>query len=261
MQHIERGPPALLVLAAALMFPVAAHADPETDFDAAQRAYHQKDYGQALTHLTAFLKTAKTDDARRFGAVEQVARIHLQFRRDPAAAIRFLQATKKSTKLDREQSDDLAQWLATAREWKKMGALTAKDNADKLFRRGEQYYRKGIANTDGVSDETGAASRYIAAGYLVPFVLNFDGDPRLADALLMLGDIRRRSWKAEQWWTVDFYLKEVIRRFPRTKQAKRAYAMLNEDIRMRWSGAGGDRTPAYLKRMLVRYRGLAHGPD
>ncbi|MEO1337185.1 MAG: hypothetical protein AAFV29_16200, partial [Myxococcota bacterium] len=222
---------------------------------------HQKNYGRALKQLQAFLRAVPKDDARRFGAVEQVARIHLQFRRDPEAATAFLEKVKKTAKLSKENRDDVEQWLATAREWKKMGGLTGTDNADDLFRRGVRYYRRGIADTEGPGDETGAASRYIAASYLVPFVVNYDGDQRIAQALLMLGDIHRRSWKDDQWWTVDFYLKEVIRRFPASPEAKRAYRILDEDIRMRWSGSSGDMTPGYLKTMLKRYKARAYGTD
>lgn len=230
-------------------------------FENAQRAYHQKDYDRAVALLKEFLKTAPPDSRAGFGAIEQVARIHLQFKRDPDGAIAFLESIKKSSKLKRESADTVEEWLATAREWKKMGKLGAEDNADELFKLGLRYYNRGITETGASSVETGAASRYIAASYLVPFVLNFDGDPRIARALLMLGDIRRRSYRAEEWWSVDFYLKEVIRRFPKTKEAQQAYTMLADDVQMRWSGSGSNPTPtpAYLQTMLKRYRALAYG--
>ncbi len=249
-----------LSLVVACAPPVAAFAsDVDRAFADAQRAYHKKDYRAALVHLRRYLASAAPDDGRRFGVVEQIARIHLQFEHDPDAAIAFLASIQKNTKLSREHADDLKQWIATAREWKKMGGLDPKKNesADGLFKLGQKFYRRGIADTDGVADETGAASRYIAASYLVPFVQNFDGDKRMAQALLMLGDIRRRSWKDEDDWTEEFYLKEVIRRFPRTKEAKQAYQMLDEDVRMRWSGSGGDHTPDYIRKMLARYKALA----
>ena len=244
-----------LVASNALAAPAAA----DKTFTQAQQAYHQKDYDRALVFIGRYLKTARSKDKRLLGMIEQGARIHLQHHHDPNAAIRFLRSIKKTKKLSRKDAEDVGQWLATAREWKKMGALTKNDSADSLFKLGQEYYRKGTDDIDGDDDETGAASRYIAAGYLVPFVLNFDSDPRLAKALLMLGDIRRRSWKADEWWTVDFYLKEVIRRFPGTPEARRAFDLLDDDIRMRWSGSRGDNTPEYLRTMLVRYRKLAYG--
>ena len=237
----------------------AGAATEQESFDEAQRAYRQNDYQRALANLEAFLKTAKPSDPRRFGAIEQVARIHLQYKRDADAAIAFLNKVKTNSKLTGEHRDHVLEWLATAHEWKKMGALDVRESADKLFKLGKQYYDKGIANAGDLDDETGAAARYISASYLVPFVINFDTDPRLADALLMLGDIRRRSWQTDDFWTVDFYLKEAIRRFPGTKQAQRAFNMLDEDIRLRWSGSGGDRTPEYLLNMLARHRKLAFG--
>ena len=237
----------------------ARAATAQESFDEAQRAYRQHDYDRALSSLEAFLKAAKPSDPRRFGAIEQVARIHLQFKRNADEAIAFLKRIKTATKLTGEHRDHVEEWLATAQEWKKMGALDVHESADKLFTLGKQYYDKGIANAGDLDDETGAAARYIAASYLAPFVINFDTDPRLADALLMLGDIRRRSWQSDDFWTVDFYLKEAIRRFPGSQQAQRAFVMLDEDIRLRWSGSGGDRTPEYLLNMLARHRKLAYG--
>ncbi len=238
--------------------PVDASPEGTELFTKAQTAYHQKNYGAALPLLMKYLKAAKPDDPRRFGVIEQVARIHLQHKRDPSEAVAFLASVKKDSKLGKENADDVEQWLATAREWQKLGGLAETDDANKLFALGEKYYRKGTSDAEA-GDETGAASRYIAASYLVPFVSNFDGDPRLAKALLMLGDIRRRSWQADGYWTVDFYLKEVIRRFPKTPEARKAYKMLEEDIQIRWSGSSGDQTPEYLRGMLKKYRRLAFG--
>ena len=223
-----------------------------------QAAFHRKDYGGALSALGTYVARGPKKDPRRFDVIQQIARIHLQVQHDPDRAIAFLVAVRKESGLADEQRDDLEAWLATARDWKKLGKMPASvKDADELFALAEKFYRAGTTDTNGVADETGAAARAVAASYLVPFVANFDGDARIQQALIMLGDIRRRAWTEEDYWTENFYLKESIRRFPHTPGARKAYRMLEDDVHVRWSGSSGDHTPPGLLQMLARYKRLA----
>ena len=232
--------------------------EPESLYRRGQAAFHRKDYKTALVALDTYISRTTKKDPKRFDVIQQLARIYLQVHHDPDRAIGFLSKIRREPGLSDEQEDDLDGWLATARDWKKRGRLPPSvKSADELFALAERYYRVGVADTDHITDKTGAAARAVAAAYLVPFVAHFESDRRIQRALIMLGDIRRRTWTEEDFWTENFYLKEAIRRFPHTPGAQKAYAMLEEDVHVRWSGSSGDHTPKGLLQMLARYHGLA----
>jgi len=73
----------------------------------------------------------------------------------------------------------------------------------------------------------------------------------------MMGKIRRHITLDPEYWTENFYRKEVIRRFPHTTIAQQAYQALEESVHFGYSGSGGDATPPSMGRMLKEYKSLA----
>ena len=55
----------------------------------------------------------------------------------------------------------------------------------------------------------------------------------------------------------NFYFKEIIRRFPHTVIAKKAWVALNEEVHMGYTGSQGDFTPPSIKRALKQLEKLS----
>jgi carbonic anhydrase len=72
-----------------------------------------------------------------------------------------------------------------------------------------------------------------------------------------MGEIRRRSWRNNFYWTDNFYLMEVIRRFPNTELATRAYEALYEDVHFGYTGSSGDHTPESWIELLKDFKELS----
>lgn len=122
---------------------------------------------------------------------------------------------------------------------------------------GKKYYLSGMKKNDYPADYKGKADLYIAATYLIPIVYNLNDSKNIGEVLLMLGTIRNKSWNDQDYWSENFYLKEVIHRFPHSDLARKAYKVLEDGIRFGYTGSGGDFTPPSQIRMLKVYKKLS----
>ena len=106
-------------------------------------------------------------------------------------------------------------------------------------------------------DVSASADFSLASDYLIPFTIHFDKDSNIGEALYMMGEIRRRSWHNNYYWTDNFYLMEVIRRFPNSELATRAYKALYEDVHFGYTGSSGDNTPESWNELLNEFKELS----
>jgi tetratricopeptide (TPR) repeat protein len=243
------------VLSAEPVFPL------EGLYRKAQREFHRKNFEAALPLLKQYVEKSKKVRYKRerlFWVIDQIGRIYLREKRDPDGAIAFLKGLSDDPRFKDAELHAVEGWLSGAVEFKQLGRLPDKvRSADELFSRGEAFYKKGLALKKYPADDAGDAHFHIAAGYLVPFIVNFDKDARIGEALYMMGDIRRHSWTDSEYWSENYYLREAIRRFPHTELARRAYDLLEKDVRFGYTGSGGDHTPESLLQVLRHYQRLA----
>jgi tetratricopeptide (TPR) repeat protein len=230
----------------------------------AQKAFHKKRYDKSLSYFKDFIEENKnTSDSqirkKIFWSVDQVGRIYLKIQKNPDRAIKFFESLPKKLALTDAESDDISEWLAVSKEWKKLGKLPKHlKKPEELYFYGEKFYQQGMDKIEYPADSAGNADFYIASTYLVPYVYNFNKGKHIGKALFMLGNIRFRSWNDYEYWTENYYLKEVIRRFPKSKLAKKAYKVLHEGVHAGYTGSGGDTTPSSQVKMLKYFKKLAY---
>ncbi|KPJ95121.1 MAG: hypothetical protein AMJ55_04660 [Gammaproteobacteria bacterium SG8_15] len=229
----------------------------------AQREFVRANYPLALEYMEQFIERSKTDKVsseQLIIMIDRVGFVYLRVRHDPVKAIAFFKKIEKELEFSEEISNVIEEWLGAAIEWQQFGTLPDDvKSPDKLFALGKSYFDKGEAKLHYPMDKSGNANFHIAASYLIPFIAQYDNHERIADALLMMGRIRRHITLDPEYWTENFYLKEVIRRFPHTDVAQQAYQALEESVHFGYSGSGGDSTPPSMVRMLEEYKSLA-GP-
>ncbi len=218
-------------------------------------------YEVALKLLETYLAHAKFGKVRpllHFYVIDAIGRIHLQVKQDPDGAIAFFKTVEGDTRLTSAERDIISGWVGFAKEWKGLGKLP-KDihDPDELFALGKKFYDEGTSKQKSAMDPAGSAALTIAAAYLVPFTVHYDKDARIGDVLYMMGDIRRRTWYDNEYWSENFYLIEVIRRFPNTPLAVKAYKVLEEDVHFGYTGSSGDGTPQSWVGLLKEFKALA----
>lgn len=239
----------------------AAGAQLDELYHQAQREFMRANYPKALEIMERFIKLSKQSkypSDKLVIIIDKVGFIYLRVRHDPVKAIGFFNAAQKDLAFSEDVSDVIDEWLGAAMEWQKLGKLPENvNNPNQLFELGKSNFEKGNEKLRYPMDKAGNANFHIAASYLIPFIANYDDHPRIADALLMMGKIRRHITLDPEYWTENFYLKEVIRRFPHTDVAQQAYQALQESVHFGYSGSGGDSTPPSMLRMLEEYKKLA----
>ncbi len=227
----------------------------------AQREFHRKNYRTALALLAQYLSEAKTQTYRRrrlLWVIDQIGQIHLKVHRDPDGALAFFSRIKDDKRLTGAEMDMIKGWIQAAHDWKRSERLRpSKRSADELFDLGRSLYNKGVEETESPMDDSGNGYFHIATTYLIPFIVNYDQDRRIGEALLMMGDIRRRTWTDAGYWSESHYLREVIRRYPHSRIAREAYELLRKDIHFGYSGSGGDHVPRSQQQMLRHFQRLS----
>ena len=237
-----------------------------TDLDATyregQRLFWKKDYVSALPLLESYLKNSvgkKYKRERLFWVIDQIGRIHLRVNRNPDKAIDFFEdILRTEDRLSDAERDDVGAWVAAAKDWKrnfsKVGSQ-AKEKKD--FETGRGYFLKGKKKLTFPADDAGNTYFTLASIYLIPFINNNDSSKNISEALLMMGEIRHHLRTDPEYWNENFYLKEVIRRFPHTNNAAKAYRLLENDIKVGYSGSAGENIPPSISEMLRTYKALS----
>lgn len=233
--------------------------------DNANAEANRNSFDKALKLFIDYRKAAanaKNDPLVSFYVIESIGRIYLKVKQDPDAAIAFFTEALNDRNLADTNFDIIRSWLGRAKEWKNLSLLpkTIKDPKT-LFDLGKKYYEHGIKLQKYTMDTIASADFSLASNYLVPFTIHFDKDPNIGDALYMMGEIRRRSWHDNNYWSENFYLMETIRRFPNTALAAKAYAALYEDVHFGYTGSSGDNTPETWIDLLKEFESLSKVKD
>jgi hypothetical protein len=234
----------------------------------AQKLFYKNDHEGALSYLKKYFekigksKAEKTKTKLRFLAISTIGRIYLEFKRDPEAAIEWFKKQENATDMTEAERDIVSGWIAAAQDWKQLGKFPNDTSSEtELFENGKRFYEAGLKKQKSVLDQHGAADFSIAASYLVPFLAHYKDSPKNVEALYMMGDLRRRLWIDNQFWSENAYLTETIRRAPGTALAQKAYQALQEDVHFGYSGSSGDSTPKSWIDLLATLKKMAYDKD
>jgi hypothetical protein len=235
-------------------------------FKESKRLFYKDDFDGSLTALKQYfgkllsVKKEKQRTQLRFGAIVAMGRIYLQDKQDPKGAIEWFEKIQKTQTLTEAEHDIISGWIAGSRDWIKLGKFPKDLTEEKaLYDLGKQYYDSGLKKQKFPMDPAGAADLSIASTYLVPFLVHFDKSAQVGEVLFMMGDIRRRLWTDNEYWSKDLYLTEAIRRFPGTPVAQKSFTALEEDVHFGYSGSGGDNTHHSWVVLLGELKKVANG--
>ena len=83
--------------------------------------------------------------------------------------------------------------------------------------------------------------------------------PELAEAYYLLGVVEARI--GQDFWSspADFYLELAVRMAPTTESGRRAYALLEEEILLGFTGSGGEHLPDEERARLDDLKALVEG--
>ena len=233
----------------------------------AQREFRKKNYPKSLDLFMTYIdknKTRKIKPSKEqvLWSIDIVSRIHIGVNKDSVIAIFFLERIIKNVSLDEAEKSNIFEWISVIKEWKKLNVMpTQVKTKEELVKYGQKYYLQGMDRIQFPADDSGNIDFYIATIYLEPYVYRFDSSANTGKALFILGNIKSRSWNDYDYWSENFYLKEVIRRYPYSNIARKAYESLEKGIRAGYSGTDGDKTPPSQVIMLEALKKLTIKKD
>lgn len=239
LRRVARSLMGVLVLLVATSSP--ARAQDEADerarsdrlYEEARAQLQRQDHTAALATLERYLDFTSTPaqpPERVFWALDQVVHILLGEKRDPDAAIALFGRLRDDARLGDVDRAAIDEWISVSQEWKSQRAEKSSLDAKNLLERAHRYYESGRKKREMDMDDFAQSDFQLATGYLLQFAIHYDKRPEVVDALLMLGSIRSYLHADTDHWSDNYYLKEVIRRFPHTAQSEEAMALLREEV-------------------------------
>ncbi|NDG84535.1 MAG: hypothetical protein EBX52_05775 [Proteobacteria bacterium] len=273
MESVFRRYTRLLLIIASLVPATGALAAPKSESPEAllarsQEQFQKEDHDGALTTLQKYfsrLVTTPKQKAKtrlRFFAIAAMGRIYLQYKHDPKGAVGWFEKLKSDPSLTEAEQDIVGGWITAAKDWIALGKFPSTTSTEQeLFDTGKRYYEAGLKKQKFPMDQAGTADFSIAQSFLVPFLVHFDKSKNASEVLFMMGDMRRRLWTDNRFWSENHYLTEAIRRFPNTPIAVRAFDALKEDVEFAYSGSSGVNVPKSWEDLLSVLDRLAHGKE
>ena len=241
--------------------------NPDVLLSQSQQQFYKNDQDGALSTLKKYFSALITKPKQkmktklRFLAIAAMGRIHLQYKHDPKGAVEWFQKLAKDDSLSEAERDIVQGWIGVAHDWEKLGKMPEGASESELYDIGLKHYNAGIRKQTYIMDPIATADFSIASAYLVPFLVKFDKNKNIGEALWMMGDMRRRMWSSNEFWTENAYLSEAIRRFPNSPLAIKSFKALKEDVEFGNSGSSGDHMPESWKDLLGVLSRIAYGKE
>ncbi len=221
----------------------------------AQGAFLRGEYRTALPLLQRYVRVSVDFEDKNdllFGVLDQIAQIQLRELRDPDRALLYFRRLADDPRLSAAQRLAIEGWLASIEEWKELGEMPdGIRDPDRLFALGKRYWERAQPKR---GQAVARADLLISMSYLLRFVRENNADPRIPEALYMLGYARSYRTVDPEYWTANHYLQAAIQRAPHTPLAWRAWQRLNEATRARYRNR---ELPPSIAEMLETYRKLA----
>jgi hypothetical protein len=133
---------------------------------------------------------------------------------------------------------DVQQWV------KDLEKLTPRELDSDEVAQARTLVERGRGEGIHPSDRAGLVD-YLAASRILTRVVAVrrDASPELAEAYYLLGAVEARI--GQDFWAspADFYLEMAIRMAPGTDSGRRAYALLEEETVLGFTGSGGEHLP------------------
>jgi hypothetical protein len=147
--------------------------------------------------------------------------------------------------------EDVGQWVSD------LEGLSQKELDSDDVATARTLIQRGRGEGAYLADRRGLI-QYLAASRILNRVVAVrrDAGPDVAEAYYLLGAVETRIGQSFWESPADFYLEMAIRLAPGTESGRRAYAMLEEETVLGFTGSGGEHLPDEERARLDELRGL-----
>jgi hypothetical protein len=212
-------------------------------------------FDQAQATLESLFADPKTRPAETLSAWTDYLVVTLRARQDFARPVPVLEKFAARPDVWENLRDDLREWGASVRE------LAPGARAEPSLGAARELLEQANLRMRFPADRR-ALVQYIAASGILHRFLAEHPEPtaETGEAYYLLGlaelHIARDYWVSQ----ADFFLEQAIRTAPGTKLARGAYALLEEETLLGYTGSAGLQLPDDVRRHLAELRALAGSP-
>jgi len=211
-------------------------------------------FDDALATLEAHLGSPEVHPATLLEPLTTYLTVALRVKNDPARALPVLDRLAERPDLWTYLRGDLERWRVELRSWKARGLPEPTlESARGMLEEARKLIRFP-------TDRAALVHYLLASAQLHRFLERHAGEEseEVAEAYYLLGLVESRVG-GTGWWVSesDFHLETAIRMAPHSDVAARAFALLEEETLLGWSGSGGVHMPPDVRALLEELRVLA----
>jgi tetratricopeptide (TPR) repeat protein len=222
--------------------------------DRAQLQVATRRFDEALKSFETALLEPDLEPIALFRPLLDYLTVCVRVKGDPKRPIPTLQKFAARTDVWTQLRLDVQQWV------KDLEKLTPSELDSDEIARAKAMIEHGRAEALHPSDRSGLVE-YLAASRILTRVVAVrrDASPDLAEAYYLLGAVEARI--GQDFWTspADFYLEMAVRMAPGTESGRRAYALLEEETLLGFTGSGGEHLPDEERARLNALKALVDG--
>lgn len=192
----------------------------------------------------------------RMDALRKWLIIYVRVYPDPQAAIAQINKLRPRAKFTRYEEDEIIGWLESLRRWQNEGELRVP-----LLAKAENLLRQGLGMNDPLTRKKGTVEILRATSLLHRLLEDQSAEARAqrAHALYLLG----LAYSELPFFFVnelpELFLEQLIREYPGSDEAKRAFGLYRELMTLGYTGSGGTRVPEDAQAALRELHDLAYG--
>ena len=211
-------------------------------------------FDTALTELEGLLRSNDRLPAELLGPLVDYLTVCVRVKGDLKRPLATLERFAKRDDLWSQLREDVDGWIADLR------AYGAEPRVDGDLKSARAQLERGRLRVRYPSDRRALIDYLIASRTLHRVVAaQATPTPDLAEAYYLLGLVESRIGRNDWLSQSDIYLETSVRLAPGTDLARTAYALLEEELIVGYSGSSGTHLPPDERARLDRLHGLAYG--
>jgi hypothetical protein len=213
-------------------------------------------FDEALTTLEKLFANSALHPAEMLGPLTDYLIVSIRVKRDLARPAPVLRRFARRPDLWRHLRMDVERWIVDLQRFQKQDL----ESSDLAYARALIDEAKRMILFPG--DRAALVHYVVASSVLHGYVEAHasEADAKLAEAYYLLGLLESRIGRDYWVSAAGVYLETAVRLAPREPFAERAYALLEEEIVLGWSGTAGINVPEDLERRLAELRRLIDAP-
>lgn len=212
-------------------------------------------YGKLLSKYPAQISSWQAEVA-----LKRIVAYYARVKRDPKGGAARLKRVLRNKKLPEYLQDNIKAWIAAFDKWGKQPKFdVANANDAKIKKLIKTVLAPELGSNSWQKADNPKVVTYLRiSGILFQYLQSHPKSQLTPEILLALAQAERRVNPNFFYSLADAYLKECIKKFPKSSPAKKCYQEYEDHVTMGYSGSGGINIPPDVKKELDSLKAMVN---